>query len=1068
MTNISVSAADIALFITSMLSFGICAAAFVAHHGKIKQIPALSLIGVWLLLAIRDVVYIVTLSNSTESLIEYHFVSVPLIAVMLLYIQQIMLRDRYTPLVCFGISALGLLVGAMTVFLQLNLITALMFGAFIGTAAVWYIVLSQKSSAAKLYASLVSIGLVLVGYALSSQVRAIGLGKETILYNVSNMPMILLFGGGNLLILLGLHAYVTRIGCIEVYGQQVYRSVFGSVLKFAVVFVPAAAFVATQAVGLQAENLLRQELLRLLRVSCLNINSQKVVDNATRGVQYNSVDGQEFNRPLSDIVTIGQLPSTAYIVTLESDKVILIGTSSSVMADEASVANRRWQVTPEIYQALVMQRQTVTEPYENKLGNWVSGVVPIYKQGTKFAVGALLFDVPASVWSNTIMIARRAVMIVFGIIEILLLILAAGVMHANLIQCLADNARRKSRQVLESLINNLPGYAYMIDTDGVFQMINPSMAALIGKHPDDIIGKNQSEVLSPELADVIQTNIPQINSDGVTVEQLIHDVSVKGNLVSLVNRKLPVYDDFHMLTGIVGLATDITEILAARKQLAELNQALQAALDEGNRNLKRIETIMRTIPSPIYYKSLTGRMQMCNAAFEELAGLKLDAMIGRTAEEMGVADRMIPLHKSDQNVMTNRQVITAEITVEYPDGSLHEMVVHKAAYIDQHDQVAGLVSSLVDITHLRRIERSLEVSEQRLRQIVSVMSDLVWEIDCHMTITFVSDRITSVLGYDPDAVLDTSIMDYVVDNPDEISSLFGKDEVVRQREASFKHLNGETVFFELSAVPLYGPDGTWNGFRGVARDITERLRAHHEQKRLLGISKKLNVGLSEVVHLISHELKQPIRTIYSLAHFLKLDHYHLLDTDGRERVRDIEERTKKLFLSLDAYNSMAEMYSANEPITEVNLSAEINQIVVELNPPRWVTIDISPDMPVLKCRRSLTLNLFKQLLVNSINFMDRADGQVNLDWRKLSDSYYFSIIDNGPGIDPQYHDVAFESFKQIDVDATGNTGSGLGLSFARKVVELHGGQIGLNSHVNQGTTIWFTMPIEPSIDDVLA
>ena len=1066
MTNISVSAADIALFITSVLSFGICAAATVALRGKIKQVPALLLIGVWLLLAIRDIVYVVTLSHSTESLIEYHFVSVPLIAVMLVYMQQTMLRDKFTPLVCIGISGIGLLIGIMTVFLQLNLIAALMFGAFIGAAVVWYIVLSPNSYYAKLYAMAVSVGFVLVGYAFSSQVRVIGVGTDSILYNVTHMPSVLIFGLGNVLILLGLHAYITRIGCVEIYGQHVYNSIFGSVLKFAIVFVPAAAFVTVQAVGSQAENLLRQELFRLLRVSSLNINSQKVVDHVNRAVPYNSVEGQTFSRPLSDIVSIGQLPSTAYIVTLEADDVILIGTSSSVMADEAAVANRRWQVTPEIYQALVMQRQSVTEPYKNKLGYWVSGVVPIYKQGTKFAVGALLFDVPASVWSNTIIIARRAVMIVFGIIEILLLILAAGVMHASLIQRLADNAERKSRQVLESLINNLPGYAYMIDADGVFQMINPSMAALIGKQPDEIIGKHQSEVLSPELADVIQTNIPQINSDGVTVEQLINDVLVKGNLVSLVNRKLPVYDDFHKLTGIVGLATDITEILAARKQLAELNQALQVALDEGNRNLKRIETIMRTIPSPIYYKSLTGEMQMCNEAFEELCGLKLDAMLGRTAEQVGIADRIAPLRKSDEAVMTNRQVITSEITVTYPDGSSHEMVVHKAAYIDQRDKVAGLVSSLVDITHLRRVERSLEVSEQRLRQIVSVMSDLVWETDCHMAISFVSDRITPVLGYDPDAVLHTPFLNYVAENREEVGAMFSKDEVVRQREIAFRNLSGEIVYFELSAVPLYKSDGTWDGFRGVARDISERLRAHHEQQRLLEISKKLNVGLSEVVHLISHELKQPIRALSSLAHFLKMDRYNQLDAEGREIVRNMEERTKKLFMSMDAYSLMAEMYSANEPITEVNLATELAQVIIDLNPPRWVTIDISPDMPVLKCRRNLTLNLFKQLLANSVNFMDRADGLVSVDWRRLPDSVYFAVIDNGPGIDPQYHDAAFESFKQIDVEASETRGTGLGLSFARRVVELHGGQIGIQSHINQGTTIWFTIPNDPKPNDI--
>ncbi len=1061
MTNISVSAADIALFLSALLSFGVCAMAIIALRCKLREVPALPLAGAWLLMALRDVVHIVTLSVSSGSLVEYQYVANPLIILLLIYSQQLMLRTKYNRLVGVITTSVCLAAGFVLGFGSMGHLSGLLWGSFIGLGAAWWMVLSGTERKSRTSAVFVVLGLIVVGYGLSAQVSYIVAAGTDVLLTATHMPFMSLEVFGSIVLLLGFNSYITQIGVVKLYGQPVCSSAYSIIVKLAIVLIPVAGCITVQSVGSTAEHLIRQELLRMLRISSLNINTKQVVEYTGTPVDFKSVKGQAFNRPLTEIVNVGQFPSSAYIMVLKSDKPYLVGTSSNAMADKAGLSSGRWDVPQVILRALVMQRQTVSEPYTNDLGSWVTGIVPIYRPGTKFFVGALLFDVPATLWTNTIILARRAVMMVFGLIELLLLVLLVGIMHASLVQRLADIAENKSRLMLESLVNNLPGYAYMMDAESRFMVVNPAMAHLLARPPAEIVGRYGHEILSNELAKAIKCDVGDAYNADQPVEQLTSDVTINNQTISLVNRIMPVYDELGKLSGIVGLATDVTEIIAARRQLAELNQALNAALEEGQRNLKRIDTIMRTIPSPIFYKSLGGQVLMCNPAFEELAGLKMEQMLGKTAEELGIADRIRLLNHNDDLVISNRHVVTAEGTVRYPDGAAHQMVIHTAAYIDQFDEVAGFVSSLVDITHLLTVEQSLEVSEQRLRQIVGVMSDLVWETDREMNMTFISDRITPVLGYDPDAVMNTPLYRLVAEQSGEIRHLFSTDEVVKQREVQFRHANGSIVYLELSAVPIYKITGEWDGFRGVARDISERLKAQHEQKRLLEISNKLNSGLTEVVHLISHELKQPLRAISTLAQMLKMDKYNQLDGEGREIVRNMEGRTKKLFQTMDVYSLMAEIYSADEPITEVNLALALQEVVHELNPPRWVTIDISPDMPVLKCRRNLTLNLFKQLIANSINFMDRADGLICLDWRQVSGGHYFAVIDNGPGIDPRYHEIAFEAFQQMDVGNSENPGAGLGLSFARRVVDLHGGQIGIQAHVNQGTMIWFIMPIDP-------
>jgi signal transduction histidine kinase len=150
-------------------------------------------------------------------------------------------------------------------------------------------------------------------------------------------------------------------------------------------------------------------------------------------------------------------------------------------------------------------------------------------------------------------------------------------------------------------------------------------------------------------------------------------------------------------------------------------------------------------------------------------------------------------------------------------------------------------------------------------------------------------------------------------------------------------------------------------------------------------------------------------------------------------------------------------YSA---VDMINLVRETIRMVAPLQASRSITLTSPGEMESLSCDANLIRRILQNLIVNAIKFTDKEKGVITISIENASaNKARVSVVDNGPGIPPEYREKVFDKFRQVSARQQGKGYStGLGLTFCKLAVEAHGGRIGLESDEGKGSTFWFELP----------
>jgi signal transduction histidine kinase len=130
-----------------------------------------------------------------------------------------------------------------------------------------------------------------------------------------------------------------------------------------------------------------------------------------------------------------------------------------------------------------------------------------------------------------------------------------------------------------------------------------------------------------------------------------------------------------------------------------------------------------------------------------------------------------------------------------------------------------------------------------------------------------------------------------------------------------------------------------------------------------------------------------------------------------------------------------------------------------IDPPEHINVEITTSLPTITVERLYIFQIFQNLIDNAIKFMDKDKGFIQIRCQEEGNIWKFSVTDNGPGIDTKYHEKIFKMFQTL-VPRDELESTGIGLAVVKKVVELYGGQIWIESEVGQGSTFHFTLSKE--------
>jgi signal transduction histidine kinase len=223
-----------------------------------------------------------------------------------------------------------------------------------------------------------------------------------------------------------------------------------------------------------------------------------------------------------------------------------------------------------------------------------------------------------------------------------------------------------------------------------------------------------------------------------------------------------------------------------------------------------------------------------------------------------------------------------------------------------------------------------------------------------------------------------------------------------------------------------------------------------------------NQELSRLATVTSHDLKTPLRGIKTLTDWIASDYAARLDEPGRECLGLLGERATRMFHLIDAVHRYVSIECTDRDKSPVDLHAAVTEVIAGLKAPPNVHLTIEGRLPIVHCYKDHITQLFQSLLGNAVKYIDKPEGRVTIRCTEESDCWQFSIADNGPGIAPRYHRKIFEIFQTLDSKDRPED-VGIGLSIAKKIVDLSEGRIWLESTPGSGSTFFFTLPRRPAV-----
>ena len=283
--------------------------------------------------------------------------------------------------------------------------------------------------------------------------------------------------------------------------------------------------------------------------------------------------------------------------------------------------------------------------------------------------------------------------------------------------------------------------------------------------------------------------------------------------------------------------------------------------------------------------------------------------------------------------------------------------------------------------------------------------------------------------------------------------------------------NGKQAWLDTNKVPLHDGNGNVVGIIGTYEDITDRKRADEQLRKLNddladAVSKleEANQEMKNFVYIASHDLREPLRKITAFGSMLEKSLKDKLVTDDAENLRymvDGAQRMNKMIEGLLVYSRV----SSKSPVSQV---VDLNEIVKQLQQvelsvllqEKGVVLEIPQLLPTVKVDPAQMRQLMQNLVANGIKYQKKDNiPHITITSKPAANGMVrVEVTDNGIGIKPEYQGGMFVMFKRLHT-RTEYEGTGIGLAVCRKIVERHGGQIGIESQEDKGSTFWFTMPV---------
>ena len=524
--------------------------------------------------------------------------------------------------------------------------------------------------------------------------------------------------------------------------------------------------------------------------------------------------------------------------------------------------------------------------------------------------------------------------------------------------------------------------------------------------------------------------------------------------------------------GILGLlaASLLTVILVANRRLAGQSQATQRALTALRQRERQLKAVMDNQPSMVALIDADGRYILVNRQFEQFIGRTADSVLGKRNEDILRPEIAFEASRADALVLNTGDPLIQQTTYHNADGELRDIDICKVPLRDDDGNITGIVITATDITERRTAERQALRTQTEMAQIFNAAGSAMRVLDANRVVLQANDAYLKLHGYTREEVIGSRCSDYTHDK-DKCPSCAVTRVLNGQPKAAettmHRRKDGEERYCDIVATPFLSPEGELLGVIEDCRDVTDLVESQKVMQRAALAAEEANRAKSEFLANMSHEIRTPMNAIIGMS-------YLALQTDLTNKqhgyLNSIKNSAKSLLHIINDILDFSKIEAGRMDIEQVDFELdEVLQGLASLDAVKLadskveLQLDVEPDVPFTLVGDPLRLGqVLINLVGNAIKFTDQGEVVVRVRHQstvKNRITLLFSVSDTGVGMTEEQLEKLFHAFSQADMSTTRRFGgTGLGLSISKKLVEIMGGSIFVESTLNQGSTFYFTVP----------
>lgn len=673
----------------------------------------------------------------------------------------------------------------------------------------------------------------------------------------------------------------------------------------------------------------------------------------------------------------------------------------------------------------------------------------------------------------------------------------------------AEAALAYERELLQIFMDNIPDAVYFKDTESRFIRINQAQADFLKlKDPVDAIGKTDFDFQKPEMArlffeeerKILETGQPVINRIEFNPEE-------DGAPRWISATKVIAKDSSGKTIGTIGISRNITTQKSAEETL--------------NKSLHQQAAILNTIPDMAWLKDTDGRYIAVNEAYARTAGIPKESIVGKTDYDLWPKHLADHYQANDRKVIEKNTSLSMEEIQADSHGNEFWVKTFKTAVVNEAGEVIGTTGISRDITQHKLTEET-ELNRRKMLEKVLELGKVVAETtDLRTTLEKIWHGIHDGLGFDRIAIFlydpDQHTMNdtFGTDNNGQMIDHWDLSVPIGENNAFWNILqNPDGLYFthdyesdnnispghEMYGVKDFAAVAVWSGEKPVAvlctdnmpskrpisREQLEALRLYSsyaglaiENARLQeALQKELaskqefidelaskNAELERFTYTVSHDLKSPLVTITGFLSYMEKDakagNFQKFEQDVL-RIRSAVNKMEQLLRDLLELSRIGRIMNnpVNIPFRDIVRDA-IENVQGQARAANTLINFQDGNITVYGDQIRL-VEVLQNLLDNAIKFTQGHTTNPVIQIGSFTDNAnetIFFVQDNGPGIAPEYHEKIFGLFNKL---STEGEGTGIGLTLVRRIIEVHGGRIWVESQAGKGTTFYFTLPLAKS------